>query len=171
MLVAVSDTHAREDHRLEGATLRAVREADHVIHAGDFYREPVLDAFLEENETVSGVTGNNDDHALRDRLPTARVVGYEGVTFAVRHRSRSGTTGLAMFGRERDADVVVFGHSHRPTVERTTDLLLVNPGSHAQPRGYRAAHAEFHPTDAGLDGRLVTTDGEVFDEFTVSPDE
>ncbi|MFB6194284.1 MAG: metallophosphoesterase [Halobaculum sp.] len=170
MLVAVSDTHGQEGHRLEGATLRAVREADRVIHAGDFYREAVLDAFLAENEAVFGVTGNNDDHALRDRLPSARVVAYEGMTVAVRHRSRSGTTGLAMFGRERGADVVVFGHSHRPTVDRTTEMVLVNPGSHAQPRGHRAAHAEFHPSATGIEGRLVTTDGDVFEEFTVRPD-
>ena len=170
MLVAVSDTHGRENHRLKRRTLTAVREADRVIHAGDFYRPAVLDAFLAENDAVYGVTGNNDDGDLRDRLPEERVVAYEGVTFAVRHRSRSGTTGLALFGRERDADAVVFGHSHRPTVERLDDITLVNPGSHAQPRGNRAAHAEFRPTDDGLDGRLVTTDGTVFEEFRIHPD-
>lgn len=170
MLVAVSDTHGTDDHRLEGHTLQAVRAADRVVHAGDFYREAVLAAFERENESIHAVVGNNDDTALRDRLPESRVVGYEGVTFAVRHRSRSGTTGLAMFGRERDADAVIFGHSHRPTVERASGVTLVNPGSHAQPRGNRAAHAEFHPADGrGLDGRLVTTDGTVFEEFSVQP--
>lgn len=167
MLVAVSDTHRRTDHGLDGRTLEAVREADRVIHAGDFYREAVLDAFEREARTVFGVTGNNDDDALRDRLPSARVVGYEGRTFAVRHRHPTGETGLAVFGREREADCVIFGHSHRPTVETAGELLLVNPGSHAQPRGNRAAHAEFHPTEEGLAGRLVTTDGTVFETFHV----
>ncbi|WP_313693054.1 metallophosphoesterase [Halorarum halobium] len=172
MLTVVSDTHGTDGHRLRGRTLAAVREADRVIHAGDFYREPVLDAFLDENDSLSGVVGNNDDAAVRDRLPTDRVVAYEGVTVAVRHRSRSGATGLALFGRERDADLVVFGHSHRPEFDDSGDVPLLNPGSHAQPRGNRAAHAELEadPAAEGLVGRLVTTDGEPFRRFTVSPD-
>ncbi|QLG28493.1 metallophosphoesterase [Halorarum halophilum] len=171
MLTVVSDTHGTDGHRLRGRTLEAVRAADRVIHAGDFYREPVLDAFLAENESLFGVVGNNDDAAIRKRLPRERIVAYEGVTFAVRHRSRSGATGLVMFGRERDADVVVFGHSHRPEFDDSADLPLLNPGSHAQPRGNRAAHAELEPDPdgVGLVGRLVTTDGEVFRRFTVDP--
>jgi putative phosphoesterase len=172
MLVAVSDSHATEGHALRGRTLTAVREADRVIHAGDFCREAVLDAFLAENDAVYGVTGNNDDAPLRARLPESRVVSYAGVSFAVRHRSRSGATGLALLARELDADAVIFGHSHRPTVEESGPLPLVNPGSHAQPRGNRPAHAEFEPLDDGdgVLGRLVTPDGERFDSVTIRPD-
>ncbi|QLG60645.1 metallophosphoesterase [Halorarum salinum] len=169
MLTVVSDTHATDAHRLRGRTLEAVREADRVIHAGDFYREPVLDAFLAENESLFGVVGNNDDTPIRERLPHERVVAYEGAAVAVRHRSRSGATGLAMFGRERDADLVVFGHSHRPEFDDSAGVPLLNPGSHAQPRGNRPAHAELEPSadGNGLDGRLVTPDGDVFERFTV----
>lgn len=167
MLVAISDTHGTDGHRLRGRTLTAVREADAVIHAGDFCRESVLDALRTEAERVYAVTGNNDDAALRERLPRERVVGYEGATIAVRHRSRSGTTGLVMFGRERDADLVVFGHSHRPEFDDSGAVSLLNPGSYAQPRGHRAAHAELERTDEGLAGKLVTPDGESFAAFTV----
>lgn len=171
VLAVVSDTHSTGGHRLRGRTLEAVREADRVVHAGDFYREPVLDAFLAENDSLFGVVGNNDDAAIRQRLPRERVVAYEGVTLAVRHRSRSGATGLVMFGRERDTDLVVFGHSHRPVFDDSGELPLLNPGSHAQPRGNRAAHAELEPAPdgTGLVGRLVTPDGDVFERFTVAP--
>ncbi|MFB6176856.1 MAG: metallophosphoesterase [Halobaculum sp.] len=171
MLVAVSDTHGTDSHRLRGRTREAVREADRVIHAGDFYTESVLDAFESVTDSLYGVTGNNDDAAVRDRLPSERVVSDAGVSLAVKHRSRSGATGLELFGRERDADAVIFGHSHRPTVDRSGDLPLVNPGSHAQPRGNRPAHAEFEPLadGDGLDGRLVTPDGDVFESFTIRP--
>lgn len=167
MLVVISDTHATDAHRLRGRTLDAVREADAVIHAGDFYREAVLDDLERETGAVYGVTGNNDDAALRERLPRERVVGYEGATLAVRHRSRSGTTGLVMFGRERDADLVVFGHSHRPEFDDSGAVPLLNPGSHAQPRGNRPAHAEVTRTTEGLAGELVTPDGGVFEAFSV----
>ena len=168
MLVVVSDTHGTEDHRLRGRTYDAVREADVVVHAGDFYREPVLDAFYAEARSLRAVYGNNADYAIRDRLPERRVVEYGGVRLAVVHRHRNGDTGLVMLGRERDADVVIHGHSHAPRVHDTGELVLLNPGSHAQPRGNRPAHAELEQVPDGLAGRLVTPDGDVFEEFHLS---
>ena len=167
MLTVVSDTHSTDGHRLSGRTLDAVREADLVVHAGDFMRESVLNAFEREADQLLGVTGNNDDAAIRRRLPGARTVTFAGYRFAVTHTRRGGSTALSLFGRERDADVVVFGHSHRPTYDPGGDVVLVNPGSHAQPRGNRAAHAEFEACEDGLAGRFVTVDGEVFESFVV----
>ena len=169
MLTVVSDTHSTNGHRLSGRTLDAVREADTVVHAGDFMRESVLDAFERAASRFLGVAGNNDDAAIRRRLPEARTLTFGGCTFAVTHTRRGGPTALSLFGRQRGADVVVFGHSHRPTYDPGGDVVLVNPGSHAQPRGNRAAHAEFEPRGDGVDGRLVTVDGTVFEEFTVEP--
>jgi len=61
MLVVVSDTHSREESKLQGRTAEAVREADVVVHAGDFYREPVLNAFESATRSLRAVYGNNDD--------------------------------------------------------------------------------------------------------------
>jgi putative phosphoesterase len=168
MLVVVSDTHSTDSHRLSGRTLDAVREADVVAHAGDFMRESVLDAFVGESDRFFGVVGNNDDAGIRERLPDARTFTYGGLTFAMTHTRHGGPTALSLFGRERAADVVLFGHSHRPTYNDTGDVTLVNPGSHAQPRGYQKAHAEFEklPT-GGVRGRLVTVGGDVFESFTI----
>ncbi|MFC6615240.1 metallophosphoesterase [Halopenitus salinus] len=174
MLAIVSDTHSTGGHRLSGATLTAVREAEAVIHAGDFHRESAVEAFAEEAGTLRAVHGNNADAALRDRLPETRTVEYAGVRFAVVHTLRGGRTALRLFGRERDADAVVFGHTHRPTVEEAGGVTLVNPGSHTQPRGNRTAHAELETVDeegdeTGLRGRLVTPGGETFERFRIDP--
>ncbi|AZQ13619.1 MULTISPECIES: metallophosphoesterase [Halorubrum] len=170
MLVVVSDTHGRTEPKLQGRTAEAVREADLVVHAGDFYREPVLDAFESAARSLRAVYGNNADAAIRDRLPEVRTVQYAGVRFAVTHRHRNGDTGLVMLARERRADAVICGHSHRPRFDDTGSVPILNPGSHAQPRGNRAAHAELDPVDGpqdALDGRLVTPDGEVFETFRI----
>ena len=169
MLTIVSDTHRTDGHGLRDRTLEAVREAELVIHAGDFNREPVLDAFEREASTFRAVYGNTDDAAVRERLPVERTVEYAGIRVAVTHTQRGGETALALFGRERDADVVVFGHTHRPTYVAGESVYLLNPGSHAQPRGNRAAHAELEVTCNGLSGRLVTPDGEVFERFLIEP--
>ncbi|GAB6879732.1 metallophosphoesterase [Halorubrum gandharaense] len=167
MLTVVSDTHSTDGHRLRGRTLAAVREAELVIHAGDFYREPVLDAFYQEAEHLRAVYGNNADSALRERLPETRIVEHAGVRFLVTHRHRSGDTGLVMLARERGADAVICGHTHAPRFDDEPPVPILNPGSHAQPRGTRPAHAELESAAGGLDGRLVTPDGEVFREFRI----
>lgn len=167
VLAVISDTHAADGHALRGRTLAAVREADAVVHAGDLSREPVLDALTDVNDTVYAVAGNNDDSALRERLPGERVVGHEGATVAVRHRSRSGSTGLVLFGRERDADLVVFGHSHRPEFDDSGAVPLLNPGSYARPRGNPPAHAELERTAEGLAGELRTPEGDLLEAFEI----
>lgn len=167
MLVVLSDTHGTEDHRLTGAAREAVVDAELVIHAGDFSTEAVLDAFHAVAADLRGVYGNTDSPAVRGRLPPATTLTFAGVGIAVTHTREGGHAGITMFGREREADLVVFGHSHRPMVDADGDVTLLNPGSHADPRGNRQSFAVLEPTDSGLSGRLVTVDGQEFDSFTV----
>lgn len=166
MLAVVSDTHGQENHCLVDRSRTAVTEAELVVHAGDFTTEAVLESFRATGASLRAVHGNSDDRAVTERLPATRTVTYGGVRIAVTHRQRGGDTGLAMLGRERDADVVVHGHTHRPRVDDAGDVTLLNPGSHASPRGAPATHAELEQIDAGLEGRIVRTDGQMLERFT-----
>ncbi|AGB33463.1 phosphodiesterase, MJ0936 family protein [Natrinema pellirubrum DSM 15624] len=163
MIAIFSDTHSSTGHELEGAALTAAREADVVVHAGDFTSNAALEAFRDECDRLFAVHGNADSVAVRDRLPTARVVEAGGVRIAVTHRRDGGETGLAMFGRSRGADLVVFGHSHRPTVVETDDIVLLNPGSHADPRGNRPGFAVLEERGEGLEGEIREPDGTVLE--------
>lgn len=165
MLVCLSDTHGTDDNRLTGRTLEAVREADLVAHAGDFTTEAVLESFRDVAGPFRAVHGNADRPWVKDRLPTALTFEYGGVRFAMTHRQRGGDTGLVMFGRERNASVVVHGHTHRPRFDPSGAVTLLNPGSHADPRGNRPAHAEVTETAGSLEGQLVTPAGEVVKTF------
>jgi putative phosphoesterase len=168
MLAVIADTHGTDDARLRGRTREAVVAADAVVHAGDFTTEAALDGLAATAGTLYAVHGNSDDPAVRERLPDARTLAFGGATIAVTHTRRGGRTGLSLFGRERGADLVVFGHSHRPTALADGDgPTLLNPGSHAEPRGKGAAHAELEATPSGLDGRIVTPAGDVLASFSV----
>ena len=165
MITVVSDTHSTSGHELSGRTLDAVRDADLVVHAGDFTTEAALDAFEAASEHLLAVYGNNATDGVRDRLPAARSFETNGVRFALTHRQEGGSVGLELFCRERDANVVVFGHSHRHLVRDTGEVTLLNPGSHARPRGNLPTHVELHPDDDGFDGQVHTRDGSLVDEF------
>jgi putative phosphoesterase len=167
MLVVLSDTHESTDSALVGAAADAVADADLVLHAGDFTTEAVLDAFHDAAGDLRAVYGNRDSDAVTERLPEATTLEYAGVRIAATHQKRGGATELAMFGRERGADLVVSGHSHRPTVDTEGSVTLLNPGSHADPRGARQSFALLEPQEGGLAGRLQTVDGETFGRFDV----
>ena len=197
MLVVLSDTHETDGTGLVGAAAEALTDADLVLHAGDFTTEAVLDGFhdaVAERRSAASQTqsddvaerrsagsqtqsddaadfravhGNSDSEAVTDRLPAATTLEYAGVRIALTHRRRGGATGLAMFGRERGADLVISGHSHRPRVEQAGSVTLLNPGSHAEPRGARQSFAVLEPREPGLAGRLVTVDGETFERFEI----
>ena len=167
MIAVLSDTHGREDARLAGRARDAVETADLVIHAGDFTRIPVVEAFEAESERLVAVHGNVDEPAVRDRLPSVETVEFGGVRIVVVHGHQHGETARAMLGRQESADLVISGHSHRPGIVDAGDVTLLNPGSHADPRGATPAHAELEPAEGGLRGRLVDRDGVTFEEFEV----
>ena len=159
MIAIFSDTHRTDGHGLTGRALDAAREASAVIHAGDFGSEATYEAFLEECFRVYGVYGNVDGPALVERLPERRTVEVESVRFAVRHRPDGGLPSLSLYGRSVDADVVVYGHTHRTSLTATDDLLVVNPGSHTQPRGYRPGFVTLTVENGRLVGAIEEPDG------------
>lgn len=176
VIVVVSDTHGTTDHRLAGRTADAVRTADLVLHAGDFVTTEVYEGFERETAALRAVYGNNDARELTERLPATRTIdlaseGFETeISIALCHGHEHSRTSLPLFGRQEGAKLVVSGHSHRPSVTDADDLALLNPGSHADPRWNRPAHAELEGTDeGGLAGRLCEPDGTVFETFSISP--
>ncbi|WP_137284175.1 metallophosphoesterase [Halorussus salinisoli] len=170
MITVLSDTHSTSGHELEGRAREAVEDADVVVHAGDFLNEAALDAFESISDRLYGVYGNNATPGVRDRLPPERTFEVEGVRFVLTHGDDRGPTGLSLLGRQQAADMVVFGHSHRHAATDADDVLLLNPGSHAQPRGGIPTHAELRPVDAEdgtLAGEIRHRDGSVVEKFEV----
>lgn len=169
MLVVCGDTHGTDSARLEGRTADAVAAADLVVHVGDFTTASVLSAFRWRCE-LRAVHGNNDPPPVRGRLPADRVVEWRALRVFVAHGHDHTDTALAMAGRQANADLTVVGHSHDPGF-RDAPVPVCNPGSHADPRWHRPAHAEFEWDDAAgrAHGRLVDPDGEVFERFEIAP--
>jgi len=159
MITVVSDTHAEDAYRLSGALARSVRDAELVVHAGDFTAEASLDAFHDAANQLLAVHGNADGLAVSDRLPPARVFDHDGVRFAVTHTQQGGEMGLVYFAHERGADVVISGHTHRPRAEWVDGVLLLNPGSHERPRGGHPTYAELVGENGTVRGAIRSTDG------------
>ena len=137
-IAVISDTHLPRGQRaLPDRCVAELRVADAILHAGDFMRVEVLELLQRLGPPVHGVHGNVDDEALRQMLPAARVVEAAGARIAMIHDAGPKANRLArMRARFKDADAVVFGHSHLPLHEIADDgFQIFNPGSPTERRG------------------------------------
>jgi putative phosphoesterase len=129
----ISDTHGLFD----AAIARHFAGVNHIVHAGDIGNRTVIDR-LERIAPVTAVSGNVDGFEASG-FPREAVVVIAGRRLALYHRLYEAgvmtADGRAFLDRVRP-DICVFGHSHRPTIERRDRMLLFNPGS-AGPKRFR----------------------------------
>ena len=121
----ISDTHGL----LRPEALKALQGVDRILHGGDVGNAEVLEA-LREIAPVVAVRGNNDNGSWADDLPQWEVAELEGVFVYMIHNLQEMDISPA-----GSFQVVVSGHSHKPSVEERRGVLYVNPGS-AGPRRF-----------------------------------
>ena len=127
----ISDTHGL----LRPEVFDVFAEVDHILHAGDIGDLEIL-AELEAVAPVTAVFGNTDPEDVRDRVPRVARVELAGVAVVVVHGDEFGRpTSRDLAEGYPEPDLVVFGHTHQPVIERVDSVLVVNPGS-AGPRRF-----------------------------------
>lgn len=119
----ISDTHGL----LRPGVHEALTGVDLILHSGDVGGSEILDE-LRLIAPVKAVFGNTDpeDHP---ELTEAITIAIDGIRVHVSHGHEVGSPTPAKLAVRYDADVVVFGHTHRPLVSRLGNQLFVNPGA------------------------------------------
>lgn len=123
----ISDTH----DLLRPQALAWLAGVDAIVHAGDVCHPDVLDA-LAKIAPLTAVRGNNDRGAWADALPLAATLTIAGVAIHVVHDIAD----CRIDSLHTRIDVVVTGHSHKPSITTRDGVLYVNPGS-AGPRRFK----------------------------------
>jgi putative phosphoesterase len=122
----ISDTHGI----LRPEALAALRDADHVIHAGDVGSPLILDQ-LHHIAPLTAVRGNIDSESWVCQLPKTAVVEIGSLHFYVLHN----LSDLDLDPHTAGFSAVISGHSHRPVELWRDQVLYFNPGS-AGPRRF-----------------------------------
>jgi uncharacterized protein len=149
-LGVIADTHGL----MRREALSALATSDLIVHAGDVGAPDVLVA-LRGIAPVVAVRGNNDREAWASALPDIARTEIGGARLCVVHDLKE----LRLDPAREGIDVVVHGHSHRPSVERRERVLIVNPGS-AGPRRFTLpiAVARLHLAPEGPRAEIVALD-------------
>ena len=128
----ISDTHGQ----LRADVHTAFAGVELILHAGDVGGSEILRE-LELIAPTRAVHGNTDppgEPDLAERIDTE--IG--GVTIHVSHGHEVGSPTPAKLLERYDADVIVYGHTHKQLVAETSGRWVVNPGA-AGPRRFDLA--------------------------------
>ena len=129
----LSDTHIHaRGKQLPDPLLARFREADFILHAGDWISMDVYEK-LSQLAPVDGVAGNVDGEEILKRFGKKKLLQFEGVRIGVVHgHEGTGRTtperAISVFREERP-ELIIFGHSHIPYLAKMENALLFNPGS------------------------------------------
>ena len=124
----ISDTHSL----MRAEALAALTGVELILHAGDVGSPSVLRE-LQAIAPTQAVYGNVDDPVLG--LPRTLDLVLDGLRIHVSHGHELGSPTPANLVHQYRAEVIVYGHTHKPLVERTAHTLVVNPGA-AGPRRF-----------------------------------
>lgn len=145
-LLVFSDSHGSSREMSEVITSRHP-DAEYVIHLGDGARDLDHVLMLHPRIAFVSVYGNCDTESYRASPPELERtldLGCVRIFMCHGHRRgvRSGIDELARKARAFNADIVLYGHTHRsehlvlsPECEGGRSLTVINPGSISRPRG------------------------------------
>jgi putative phosphoesterase len=128
----IADTHGL----LRPEVFEVFREVDHIVHAGDVGPPALLDE-LRALAPVTAVYGNTDGMELRSLVPRVARLELDGFTIVVTHGDQFGSpTPEKLQAAFPDAEIIVYGHTHRPLLTLADVVVTVmNPGG-AGPRRF-----------------------------------
>jgi putative phosphoesterase len=122
----ISDTHGL----LRPEALAALDGVDLILHAGDV-GDPAILARLAEIAPVTAIRGNIDTHGPCAQLPPTQYVTVAEHNVYMLHDLGE----LDLNPAAAQIAVIIYGHSHQPSIEWRRGVLYFNPGS-AGPRRF-----------------------------------
>lgn len=130
-LGVISDTHGL----LRPEVFDVFSKVDHIFHAGDIGPLSIL-TDLEALAPVTAVYGNTDDWDVRAKVPKVARVQLDGFEIVVTHGDQFGSpTPEALNAAFPDAEIILFGHTHKPLLTLVDVVVTVmNPGAAGQRR-------------------------------------
>lgn len=134
-ILVFSDSHAH-DAEMREAISRHAATTDAVFFLGDGYRDfyRVRDEFPAI--AFYGVLGNCDFGVPGDPAVYEQMVSLDGFRFLLMHGHRfyvkMGLETAIAYAKAKEADVLLYGHTHVPLDRQDEGLTVFNPGSVGQ---------------------------------------
>jgi len=130
MIAVVSDSHVpTRAEKIPEPIREKMKEADLIVHAGDFAEKPVYNGIDEYGELIA-VKGNCDFFDL----PNSETFQRNNTEFGVYHGTGINPRGdhetlQKIATEDLEADILITGHTHQEELTELENCIILNPGS------------------------------------------
>lgn len=133
-ILIVSDTHRKDDNLRR--VIETQKPLDMLIHLGDAEgSEHLIRQWVNEGCKLHLIKGNNDFFSDLENEEEIKIGSHK--VFLTHGHYYNVSLGVEQLRREaeaRDADIAMYGHTHRPFLEEEDGITVLNPGSLSYPR-------------------------------------
>jgi len=152
-IVVVSDTHGQSDSLCR--VLEQQPHARHIVFLGDCLRDTELAMAMFDDRHWYRVRGNNDWWSESGNVPDDDLLCVDGCRLFLTHGHaysvKWGIERAVTAAQARQAQVLLFGHTHVPLVDYQDGIHVLNPGS----LGYGDTYGLVDITPTGIVPHLV----------------
>jgi putative phosphoesterase len=131
----IADTHIPTRAKCIPKTVfKTFENVDFIVHAGDLVKLAVIDE-LEQLAPVLAVHGNMDGPEVSGALPKLNSLKIFDWKIGVMHDPRAlfGMGKMREIAKQNSFNVLVYGHTHKPSIKWEGKTLYINPGSPTNP--------------------------------------
>ncbi|MEW6522970.1 MAG: metallophosphoesterase [Bacillota bacterium] len=156
-VLILGDTHIPEGGQVPIQLLQQAGRADLVLHTGDFTSLDCYRQFESVAPRLYAVRGNRDRDELEAILLPVERFEVAGLRIVLAHGDQWGRPRPSRMARQfgQNADVVVYGHLHKPFVEQLGPCMVINPGSPVAPRSSLASYVVASFQDGKASARIT----------------
>jgi len=146
-ILVISDSHGEKDNILEVSKIAKEENVSKVIHLGDDYDD--TDFLVEEGIGIEKVPGVFSAYYTENDISNRKVIEIEGWKFLLTHTKEKhekdlpGDVSPENMVKTGQADIVLYGHTHIPTIAKEGNVYLINPGhlKAEDNKGYQPSYA------------------------------
>jgi len=150
-ILVFSDTHGIIDEA--EYAIRTCDDPGLIIHLGDYCKDAERLAKKFPGTKFEYVSGNCDFYTGTG-VSSEKLLNIKGYRFFLTHGHlyfiKQTYRKIIKKAESMKSDVVLFGHTHKPCIERFNGILFLNPGSTSCPRG--SAFGSYLVIDINSDG-------------------
>lgn len=156
-IVVMSDSHG-DIETVRRIVEAHIAEADLFLHLGDGISEfrSVMEQYPQKKSIY--VVGNHEDEFYHSNHFESLIITAEGhrifLTHGDRLHTKLDTLELRYLGKKTNAEVVLFGHTHKAQDEAWEGIRFVNPGALYEPRVGAASYAIIDLDENGVEVRF-----------------
>lgn len=155
-ILVVSDTHgAVFESILE--PLKNEKDIDFIIHCGDKYKDVEKLSKMIGVKDFYRVTGNCDYNIKNGQ--NIIEIDMEEKHFLITHghlqNVKDGLEDLKVLAKKKNADIVLFGHTHISHNDMDGDILYFNPGSTILPKAGKPSYGIIEIDSNSIQSKIV----------------